>query len=179
MALRRDALAAAAEMVLAVEREGRAVADLVATVGQLEVRPGAVNVVPGAARFTLDLRAPADPAREAAAAALEAAFAEIAARRAVTVAIERYHAAAAVACDPALIERLAAAVGRAGVAPRRLPSGAGHDAMALAALCPLGMLFVRCERGISHHPAEAISVADADVAVRVLLDALRHFDVPI
>lgn len=73
-----------------------------------------------------------------------------------------------------LIERLAGAVERTGVAPRLLPSGAGHDAMALAALCPIGMLFVRCQGGISHHPAEAIRVEDADLAVRVLLDFLRH-----
>jgi allantoate deiminase len=174
MALRRDALAAAAEMVLAVEREGRAVADLVATVGQLEVSPGAVNVVPGEVRFSLDVRAPSNAAREAALAVLEATFAAIAGRRGVALAIERYHDAAAVACDPVLIDQLAAAVGRAGVTPRLLPSGAGHDAMALASLCPIAMLFVRCARGISHHPAEAISAEDADLAVRVLLDFLRH-----
>ena len=178
MALRRDALAAAAEMVLAVEREGRAVADLVATVGQLEVSPGAVNVVPGEVRFSIDVRAPSNAAREATLAVLEATFAAIAERRGVALAIERYHDAAAVACEPALIEQLAAAVGRAGVAPRLLPSGAGHDAMALASLCPIAMLFVRCERGISHNPAEAISAPDADVAVRVLLDFLRHIEAP-
>ena len=94
------------------------------------------------------------------------------------VAIERGHEAAAVSCDPALTEQLAAAVGRAGIAPRRLPSGAGHDAMALAALCPIAMLFVRCKGGISHHPAEAVSAEDADLAVRVLLDLLRHLEAP-
>jgi hydantoinase/carbamoylase family amidase len=174
MALRRDALAAAAEMVLAVEREGRAMEDLVATVGQIEARPGAVNVVPGEVRFTVDLRAPSDAVRNAAGAVLEASFAAIAERRGLTLAIARFHDAAAVSCDPALIEQLSAAVGRAGMAQRLLPSGAGHDAMALAALCPIAMLFVRCEHGISHNPAEAISVADADLAVRVLLDFLRH-----
>jgi len=174
MALRRDALAAAAEMVLAVEREGQAMEDLVATVGQLEVSPGAVNVVPGEVRFGIDVRAPSNAVREAAVAVLEATFTGIAERRGVALAIERYHAADAVACDPALIEQLTAAVGRAGVKPRLLPSGAGHDAMALAALCPIAMLFVRCAGGISHNPAEAISTEDADVAVRVLLDFLRH-----
>jgi allantoate deiminase len=174
MALRRDALAAAAEMVLAVEREGRAMEDLVATVGQIEARPGAVNVVPGEVRFMVDVRAPSDAVRKACCAVLEATFAAIAERRGVTLAIERFHDAAAVSCDPALIEQLTAAVERAGIAPRLLPSGAGHDAMALAALCPIAMLFVRCARGISHNPAEAISAADADLAVRVLLDFLRH-----
>ena len=149
-------------------------ADLVATVGQIEARPGAVNVVPGEAHFTVDVRAPSDAVRAAAAAVLEASFAGIAARRGVEVAIERFHEAAAVSCDPALTEQLAAAVGRAGIAPRLLPSGAGHDAMALAALCPVAMLFVRCQGGISHNPAEAITPEDADLAVRVLLDAIRH-----
>jgi allantoate deiminase len=174
MALRHDALAAAAEMVLAVEREGRAMEDLVATVGQIDARPGAVNVVPGEVRFTVDVRAPSDAVRKAACAVLEATFAAIAERRGVTLAIERFHDAAAVSCDPALVEQLTAAVGRAGIAARLLSSGAGHDAMALAALCPIAMLFVRCARGISHNPAEAISAPDVDLAVRVLLDFLRH-----
>ena len=178
MALRRDALAAAAEMVLAVEREGRASADLVATVGQIEARPGSVNVVPGAVRFTLDVRAPMDPPRQAAMAALEQDFAAIAQRRGVTVALERFHDAPAVTCDPGLIELLAGALDRVGILPRLLPSGAGHDAIALAALCPVAMLFVRCKGGISHNPAESISAEDADLAVRVLLDALHHIEAP-
>jgi allantoate deiminase len=178
MDLRRDALAAAAEMILAVEREGQASADLVATVGQIEARPGAVNVIPGAVRFTLDARAPLDATREAALAVLEASFAAIAGRRGVTHAIERFHDAPAVTCDPALIETLSSALARAGITPRRLPSGAGHDAIALAALCPIAMLFVRCRGGISHHPAEAITTEDADLAVRVLLDVLRHIEAP-
>ena len=178
MALRRDALAAAAEMVLVVEREGQATADLVATVGQIEARPGSANVVPGAARFTIDVRAPADPTRLAALAVLEASFAAIAERRRVEVTIEPFHDAPAVTCDPGLIEALSAAAARAGITPRLLPSGAGHDAIAIAALCPVAMLFVRCRGGISHNPAEAISVEDADLAVRVLLDVLRHIEAP-
>jgi allantoate deiminase len=178
MALRRDALAAAAEMVLAVEREGLATADLVATVGQIEARPGSVNVVPGAVRFTVDVRAPVDAIRQAALAVLEASFAAIGARRRVGVTFERFHDAPAVTCDPDLVEALAAAVDRAGIMPRLLPSGAGHDAIALAALCPVAMLFVRCRGGDSHNPAEAISAEDADLAVRVLLDVLRHTEAP-
>jgi allantoate deiminase len=174
MALRRDALAAAAEMVLAVERAGRAVPDLVATVGQIEALPGSINVVPGTVRFGLDVRAPVDAPRRTALTALERTFGEIAARRRVEVAIDPFHETSAVSCDAGLIEALAAAVERAGVRPRRLPSGAGHDAIALAALCPVAMLFVRCEGGISHNPAEAITTADAGLAVQVLLDALRH-----
>jgi acetylornithine deacetylase/succinyl-diaminopimelate desuccinylase-like protein len=84
----------------------------------------------------------------------------------------------AACCAPWLIDQLEAAVERSGVRPRQLPSGAGHDAMAVAALCPIGMLFTRCKAGISHNPAEAITAGDADVAVRVLIDFLRHLTPP-
>ncbi|WP_029010257.1 allantoate amidohydrolase [Azospirillum halopraeferens] len=176
MGLRRDALAAAAEMVLAVEARGAAEPDLVATVGRIAAVPGAVNVIPGAVRFTLDVRAPRDDARAAAAADILAACRAVAARRGVGFDAERTHDAPAVACAGPLIAALEAAAARAGVPPHRLPSGAGHDAMALAALCPVGMLFVRCAGGISHHPAEAITADDAGLAVRVLLDTIRHLD---
>ncbi|MGQ9365055.1 allantoate amidohydrolase [Azospirillum sp. ST 5-10] len=176
MALRRDALAAAAEMVLAVEARGRAEPELVATVGRLEALPGAVNVIPGGARFTLDVRSPRDAARRAALAEILETCRTIAARRGVAFTATPYHDAAATACAEPVIAALEAAVARAGIAPRRLVSGAGHDAMALAALCPVGMLFVRCRGGVSHNPAESITAEDAELAVAVLLDFLRHFD---
>jgi allantoate deiminase len=175
MGLRRDALAAAAEMVLAVERRALAVPELVGTVGRLEVAPGAVNVIPAAARFTIDLRAPDDAVRTEAAADLERTFRDIAARRGVTLRLERTYDEPARVCDPALVEGISAAVERAGVRPRRLPSGAGHDGLAVAALCPIGMLFVRCKGGISHNPAESITAEDAGTAVAVLVDLLRRF----
>ncbi|HET6469570.1 MAG TPA: allantoate amidohydrolase [Geminicoccaceae bacterium] len=178
MALRRDALAGAAEMVLAVERRAAAEAELVATVGRLDVVPGAINVIPGGVRLTLDLRAPADGARAAAVADLERAFRAIAERRRLGLTLTPSHEAAACPCDPALIAQLEAAVARAGLRPLRLPSGAGHDAMALAALCPVGMLFVRCKGGVSHHPAESITAEDAALALAVLVDFLRHFRPP-
>lgn len=174
MRLRRDALAAAADMILAVEKHGRDGADLVATVGRIEAAPGAVNVIPGAARFSLDLRAPSDAACDAAVEAIEAALQRIAARRGVGLTIVRGHVAAATACDPALSAALAGAIADLGLPVRQLPSGAGHDAMAMAALCPVGMLFVRCKGGISHNPAEAITAEDAETAVRVLAHAVRR-----
>jgi allantoate deiminase len=177
MALRRDALAAAAEMVLAIEQAARANADLVATVGLLETLPGAVNVIPGAVRFTIDMRAPADGLRDRVAAALEAELGAIARRRGVELRLERSYEMPAAPCDPGLIAALAAAVERQGLRPLQLPSGAGHDAMAMAPLCPIGMLFLRCKGGISHNPAEFSSVEDIDLAVRALLDLLRRFSV--
>ena len=174
MGMRKDALAAAAEMVLAVERLGAAGDALVATVGRLEAQPGAVNVIAGQARFTLDIRSPDDRVRRDAVAALHAAFEAVAGRRGVALSIERTYDEPATACSPWLCDALAAAVRRRGIRPLRLPSGAGHDGLAMAALCPIGMLFVRCRGGVSHSPAESITAADAGTAVAVLLDALHH-----
>lgn len=176
MKLRRDALAGAAEMVLAVERRGLEGIDLVATVGRIEALPGAVNVIPGGAVFTIDLRSPDDATRHTASAAILGDIEAIAGRRGLTVTVEQSHDAAATLCAPGLISQLSEAVGRCGVQPLKLPSGAGHDAMAVAALCPVGMLFTRCREGISHNPAESITVEDADLSMRVLLNFIRHFD---
>jgi allantoate deiminase len=176
MDLRQDALAAAASMILAVERCAQGRREVVATVGQLDVQPGAVNVIPGAVRFTIDIRAPDDADRLAAMAEMVAALEGIARGRGVELVLDRYHDAGAVRCDEALMTRLDAAIRRHGLPARRLPSGAGHDAMAMASLTQIAMLFLRCRGGISHNPAESITVEDADLAVRVLLDLLRQYD---
>src|SRR5262245_28199960 len=175
MGLRKDALAAAAEMVLAVERRGAATSDLVATVGRIEAHPGAVNVIPDKAHFTIDVRAPADAERLAAIGDIERELRAIAARRGVGIEMKRTYEEAAAACEPWLVKQLEAAIARGGIRVLRLPSGAGHDGLAISALCPIGMVFVRCRGGISHNPAESITVEDADVAVRVTLDFMRNF----
>ncbi|MEH3145708.1 MAG: allantoate amidohydrolase [Methylobacterium frigidaeris] len=174
MRLRRDAVAAAAEMVLAAEAVAGETPDLVATVGVVAVPNGAVNVVAGEARFTLDVRSPSDAVRRAALDDLMQRFAAIAGRRGVGLAVTPGYDAPAAACSPRLQQALAEGVTRLGLRPLLLPSGAGHDGLALASLCPIGMLFVRCAGGVSHSPAESITAADADVAVRVLVDVLRH-----
>lgn len=174
MALRHDALAAAAEMILAIEEIGREGPDLVATVGTVEALPGAVNVVPGGARFTIDLRSPDDQRRKAAERTIATRLATIAAAREVGVALTPTHDAQATLCDPRLMAVLERALAEQGLPARKLVSGAGHDAMAVAALCPVAMLFVRCKGGISHNPAESITVADAGTAVSTLLAALRE-----
>lgn len=176
MHLRRDALAAAAEMMLAVEARGRAEPELVATVGRVDVMPGAVNVIPGLVRFTMDVRAPADAARRKAVSDIDRRIAEIAAARGVEIAITLTHEAPACRCAPELVEAIGVSIARTGLPVKRLPSGAGHDAMAFARLCPVGMIFVRCAQGISHNPAEAITVEDADISLRVLMDFIRHFN---
>lgn len=176
MTLRQDALAAAAECVLAIERRCGAEPDLVGTVGKLECLPGAVNVVPGKVRFTIDIRAPRDPMRLAAVADVLAAMKEIGARRNVAIAVTKTHEGGVAACAPWLMDQIGAAVAAEGIPVRRLPSGAGHDAMAIIDLTDIGMLFVRCEKGISHNPAEAITLADVETAARVWLRFIENFD---
>lgn len=176
MNMRRDALAAAADMLVAIERNAASMANVVATVGRIEAAPGAVNVVPGSVTFTLDLRAPSNVTRDAALATMTNAMRGIAQQRGVTFDIALNHEGSATACSPAIIEGLSAAISRQGFKVKSLPSGAGHDAMAMAALCPVGMMFVRCKGGISHNPAEEITVEDADACMRVLIDYIRNFD---
>ena len=175
MSLRRDSLAAAAEMVLAVERTGRRHDGVVATVGRIEAHPGAVNVIPGRTSFTIDLRAASDELRDACVAEVRAAIEEIAARRNCTAGISLMHTEPATTCAPAITAALTQAIEAEGMAPVALTSGAGHDAMAVAALCPVGMLFVRCAGGVSHNPAESITTEDAEACMRVLLRFLRSF----
>lgn len=171
MHARHDAACAAAEWVLAVEAMGRSEPGLVATVGRLQARPGAPNVVPGAAVASLDARHADDALRDAAVAALRAHAQRIGAARAVEVTWRELMSAPAVAMDAALGGLLAEAVADAGLPVIHLASGAGHDAVALSALTGVAMLFVRCAGGVSHHPDE--SVAEADVAVA--LDVLHGF----
>ncbi len=170
---RRDALAAASEMVVAARRIALARPGVTATVGRIEATPGAVNVIPGRVEFSLDVRAPEDAGRDRAVAAIEAAFEAVAREHGVGLAICAGFSARAAPCTPALQDRLEAAAGALAVRTMRLPSGAGHDAMVMATLCPIAMLFVRCRDGISHNPAESITSADAGQAVDVLVRTLR------
>ncbi|MDF0541841.1 allantoate amidohydrolase [Sphingobium sp. H39-3-25] len=170
MGLRRDALAGAAEMMVAIEGIARRDAsDLVATVGRIEALPGAANVIPGTVRFTLDVRSGDPQRRDRAAGGMLDEVAAICARRGLDFAIERVHDLPASPCDDRLMALMDAAIGRAGAPPFRLVSGAGHDAMVMAALCPTAMLFIRCAGGVSHNPAEAVDAADVEVALAVML----------
>jgi hydantoinase/carbamoylase family amidase len=177
MALRRDAAAAAAEIVLEVERRCAAVPDLVGTVGQLAVPNGQINVIPGLCELSLDIRSSDDAIHAAAMTDIRAAIEAIARRRHVTATVRDLSSHRATPCAPAMQAALANAITRAAVTPLRLPSGAGHDGEVFADLTDIGMLFVRCGNGgISHSPLETVTAADADVAARVLLDAILHLD---
>ena len=175
MRLRRDPLAGAAAMVLAVEQLARSDnSDVVATVGVIEAAPGAPNVIPGEVRFTIDVRSGVAARRDAVAEAILARIAEIAKARDLEIAIERIHDLPASPCDPVLMDLMDAALAAAGQPVRRLVSGAGHDAMNMAALCPTTMLFIRCKGGISHNPAEHVDPADAEIALKVMLGFIER-----
>ena len=175
MNLRKDALAAGAESVLAIESLARNTPELVATVGQMEAFPGATNVIPGRVRFTIDVRSPRDEARDNAADTIVQTIEKICAQRQLTVSITSTHVGETAACSRWLMEQLGHAIAAEGIPVRSLPSGAGHDGMAMIALTDIAMLFVRCKAGISHNPAEAVMLGDIDVSTRVLLRFIENF----
>ena len=175
MGLRRDALAAAAECLLAVERIATSLPDIVATVGRMEALPGAMNVIPGKVRFSLDVRAPTDEKRHAAVAQIRAACEQIVQRRRIEMSISPLWEAKTAPCDPAMQRQIAAAIAEEGGRVHHLPSGAGHDGMALVAIAPIGMLFVRCKDGISHNPAEAVTLEDVAAGARAFLRFIAAF----
>jgi allantoate deiminase len=178
MTQRQDALAAAAEAILAVERHCQGTTGLVGTVGRIEAMPGAINVIPGSARFTIDIRAEQDVDRTAAVGRVLDELAHIAKRRRIGVDVKRLHEAPSCRCESALMAMLERAVEAGGLPSMRLPSGAGHDAMAIAAIADVAMLFVRCKAGISHNPAESITAVDAALAAETLLRFIRDFAPP-
>lgn len=173
MQFRHDAGAAAAEMILAIEKRCSGVPSLVGTVGQLLVPNGAMNVIPGRCEFSTDIRASTDEVRDAAVKDVLLAFDEIAKRRGVKVKSEEVLRMSAVPLSDHLQAHLKAAAERLGVNPLMLPSGAGHDAAMMSNLTPSAMMFVRCGNGgVSHSPLEIITEDDADFAARVLFDFL-------
>ena len=166
MSQRRDALAAAAEWMVLIETTTRQHGgNLVATVGTLRCAPGAVNVIPGEVALTLDIRGPQDGPLDALLATLLDAAQAIAARRHLHFAAEAFYHIAATACDRRLQAVLTQAVSEVQGRSLSLPSGAGHDAIAIAELWPVGMLFVRCKGGVSHHPAESVTRQDVALAI--------------
>jgi allantoate deiminase len=164
MSLRRDALTAAAEWILAAETLAREHDGLVATVGRLTLRPGAGNVIPGCVELTLDLRHAEDQVRIRAGGELRRRAEVIASSRGVELEWSS-HETDAVSLSPELTERLAAAVAACGLPVVRLPSGAGHDAAIVSMIAPAAMLFVRCAGGVSHNPAESVTVQDVGAAI--------------
>src|SRR5882672_7292640 len=176
MAPRRDALAGAAECIVAVEQFCKADSDgLVGTVGAITALPGATNVIPGRVSFTLDIRAPADTHRKLAVADIVRRIEAIAKRRELSLQIDVTHENRTVPCAPWLKAQVAEAVAAESYPVFEMPSGAGHDGMAMIDIADVAMLFVRCRGGISHNPAEHVELADADAGARVLLRLIENF----
>lgn len=175
--LRHDALLGAGEAALAVERVCRGLHHVVGTVGQLQALPGAVNVVPGEAHLSVDLRGELDHDRDLAWRLVSAELDEVAARRGLRWSAREVHTAPAVVCAPLLQDVVRAGIGAAlprHEEPDALYSPAGHDAMAVARLTDVGMLFVRNPDGTSHHPDEAVAQADVAEGLRALVEAVAH-----
>jgi beta-ureidopropionase / N-carbamoyl-L-amino-acid hydrolase len=170
---RRDAAAAAAELVLFTERRAAAVPHLVATVGMLEVPSGSINVVPGRCKLSLDIRATTNDVRDTCAADVRAELAAICERRGLHFKLEETMRAAAAPSAPAWQQRWERAVAALGLPLHRMPSGAGHDAMKLHEVMPQAMLFMRGgNAGISHNPLESITNHDTELCVRALQNLL-------
>jgi allantoate deiminase len=165
MAQRRDALVGAAAFVQLVNDAAAERSNLVATVGQLDVRPGAANVIPGEVYLSLDVRSPDDAERQLACKNMLSAASEIADQRRLKVSVEPISERAAVSCSPRITAMLRQAIGDGAV---ELASGAGHDGVYMSEITDIGMLFVRCKGGVSHNPAESVATEDVAVAIDVL-----------
>ncbi|GAC1400062.1 MAG: allantoate amidohydrolase [Ktedonobacteraceae bacterium] len=168
MSLRRDALCAAAEFVLAVETLAHSLPGLVATVGQVNVQPGASNVIPGQVTLSLDVRHQDNEVCKQAYLQLEEQAHQISLARNVSANWQLLQEHPAIACSLPITNMLAQAIEDLGYSPLSIVSGAGHDAAILSTLTNIGMLFVRCRGGISHHPAEAVTTEDVAVAIAVV-----------
>ncbi|MBI3977602.1 MAG: Zn-dependent hydrolase [Chloroflexi bacterium] len=178
MDVRRDALAAAAELVLAVEAICRAPqgAPLVGTVGRITVHPNAPNVVPGSVELFAEMRSISQPVLDGATAAFEDAIRRLAAARGVDAAADLVSTAAPAPVSPAMQDRIAGACDALGLSYTHLPSGAGHDAMHLATIAPMGMIFVPSVGGRSHCPEEWTDWSDVAAGVAALLEVVRRLD---
>lgn len=176
MALRRDALAGAAECIVAIEEFCHSDRDgLVGTVGYINAMPGATNVIPGRVSFTIDIRTSRDSHRKLAVTDIVREIEEIVKRRKLQLDINVTHENRTVPCAPWLLKKVADAVVAEGFRVFELPSGAGHDGMAMIDIADVAMLFVRCRGGISHNPAEHVEPADAAAGARVLLRFIEKF----
>jgi allantoate deiminase len=176
MALRRDALVGAAECINAIEEFCRNDENgLVGTVGYIQAMPGATNVIPGQVSFTIDIRAPTDAHRKRAVTDIVRRIEAIAQRRDLSLRLDVTHENRTVPCAEWLKAQIADAIVAEGFATFELPSGAGHDGMAMVDIADIAMIFIRCRGGVSHHPDEHVELADADAGGRVLLRVIENF----
>lgn len=174
MHLRHDAMTAAADWIVAVETYARSQEGLVATIGKVEVSPGAGNVIAGRVVASLDVRHADDAIRQASIVAISQLAETAAAKRGVQLAMHTQLEQPAVALDSRLTTMLENAATQAGFPSRRMTSGAGHDAMILAPVIPSTMLFLRSPGGLSHHPDESMHPEDVEAALATAMEFLAH-----
>lgn len=167
MAMRKDALVSSCEMIGVINQIANKY-DIVATVGEIHNTPNAVNVISGKCMFTLDIRSQDDSARDEALSEIKTKLKDLSKQNHTPIEFKKTHHADAVSCHPDLTDKVKQALISAGLPPFGLASGAGHDAMEMAKLCPMSMLFMRCHKGISHHPDEAIDAEDITKSLEVL-----------
>ncbi|GBQ22605.1 allantoate amidohydrolase [Gluconacetobacter sacchari DSM 12717] len=172
--LRRDALAAGSEIVLAVEALAARQEGLLATVGRIEARPGAINVIPGEVSLTVELRSGNCACLDDGLRAIEDRIAWIATRRGIKAVLSDHQAFQPALCDPRLVALMARSMTACGLPARRLVSGAGHDAMMMCDWVPTAMLFIRSPGGVSHHPDERVDIADVRAAFAVMADFIQR-----
>ena len=172
MNLRRDALAAAAEIMGLIEAETVKTGTAVGTVGQLDLEPGGINIIPGKVRFSLDLRDIDEGVRDGVEARIMEGAEEVCRRRGVELEVETLQRLSPAPCSDLVRGSAERACERLGIRPHALPSGAGHDGMQLTDLCPMGMIFVRSKNGISHNPDEWSSQDDCAIGADVLYYAV-------
>ena len=179
MGQRLDSLAAGGEWLLAVEATGLShAADAVATVGQIQNRPNAVNVTSSTTQLSLDVRSENNALRDKLCTEIEQKSQSIATKRQLECLIDWTHEVPAAPCDTQWVERFETLFKNNGLTPLKLPSGAGHDTMAMAAICPVSMLFLRSPLGISHHPDEQVLLQvlleDVEQCLSILIKTLDH-----
>jgi allantoate deiminase len=174
MHLRHDSIAAAAEWISAVERFAQSTPGMVATVGKIEAKPGATNIIAGEALLTLDVRHSSNEVRVRAVDDFICKSEEIAQRRGLSVCRNVLLNQQAVAMDPFLVNQIEEAIRQSGCEPHRMASGGGHDAMILAEKVPAAMIFLRTPGGISHDPAESVALEDLEKAIECGVLLLRR-----
>ena len=168
MGLRRDALAAAAETIQAIETEAAQTGTTVGTVGQLRLMPGGINIIPGRVEFSLDLRDVSEEVRDRVESRILKRARDLQHKRGVGLEVETLQRVAPAPCSELVQEAAEAACNDLGLESFSLVSGAGHDGMQLAELCPMGMIFVRSRGGISHNPSEWSSQEDCTAGSNTL-----------
>jgi allantoate deiminase len=176
MRLRQDALSGAAEWITAIEEQAKSISGLVATVGRIEVEPGAANVIPGEVSMTLDTRHSSDEIRLEALRQFFASAREIAERRGLFFEADPCFDQPAVSMNEDLVRLAESALSAVGAPPYRMPSGAGHDAMIIAKTLPSVMVFLRTPGGVSHHPNESVHVEDIEMALAAGIDLLHKLE---